>query len=109
MTPIEQLRNFVSFRSAAVSSCIIPLDDNKAGDFLQAAIDFSDAEEVLKRLEELEAAVEKTLLDKCPCGIDLCCWCPLCDLYRAGKPLDEHCPDCAPCHADPLGELVVNL
>ena len=38
-------------------------------------------------------------------GKDLACWCPLCDRHRSGKPLLEQCPDCTPCHVDPLGEL----
>ena len=36
-------------------------------------------------------------------GLDLACWCALCDLHRAGGlPLGERCPYCAPCHADTL-------
>jgi len=38
-------------------------------------------------------------------GKDLACWCRLCDRHRDGKPLDENCPDCAPCHVDPLGKI----
>lgn len=39
-------------------------------------------------------------------GKNLACWCGLCARHAAtGKPLDEPCPDCAPCHIDPLGEL----
>lgn len=37
-------------------------------------------------------------------GKNLSCWCRLCDKHAAGKPFGEACPDCAPCHADPLGE-----
>ncbi len=37
---------------------------------------------------------------------NLACWCKLCDRHRkTGKPLDEHCPDCKPCHCDLLGEI----
>jgi hypothetical protein len=37
---------------------------------------------------------------------NLACWCRLCARHAAtGKPLDEPCPDCAPCHVDVLGEL----
>ena len=39
-------------------------------------------------------------------GSNLACWCPLCDRHRDGKPLLERCSDCAPCHVDPLGELI---
>ena len=39
-------------------------------------------------------------------GHNLACWCRLCARHAAtGKPLDEPCPDCAPCHADVLLEL----
>lgn len=38
-------------------------------------------------------------------GKDLACWCRLCDKHKNGKPIDEHCPDCDPCHADVLLEL----
>lgn len=38
---------------------------------------------------------------------NLACFCRLCPNHAAtGKPLDEHCPDCAPCHVDVLGEIV---
>jgi hypothetical protein len=36
-------------------------------------------------------------------GCNLACWCGLCPKHAAGKPFDELCADCAPCHADPLG------
>lgn len=39
-------------------------------------------------------------------GRDLACWCKLCPKHAAGKPLGEECADCAPCHADVLGELL---
>lgn len=40
-------------------------------------------------------------------GKNLSCWCALCPKHDAlgGKPLNEHCPDCSPCHIDPLGEI----
>jgi hypothetical protein len=38
-------------------------------------------------------------------GLDLACWCGLCERHRDGKPLGEHCTDCDPCHGDPLIEL----
>lgn len=40
-------------------------------------------------------------------GKNLACWCRLCPRHDAlgGKPLDEHCPDCKPCHVDPLGRI----
>jgi hypothetical protein len=38
-------------------------------------------------------------------GFDLCCWCKLCEKHRDGKPFDEICLDCEPCHADVLLEL----
>jgi hypothetical protein len=37
-------------------------------------------------------------------GFNLGCWCGLCERHRDGKPFGEQCADCAPCHADPLGE-----
>ncbi len=37
-------------------------------------------------------------------GFNLACWCRLCARHAAtGKPFDEPCPDCAPCHTDVLG------
>ena len=39
-------------------------------------------------------------------GNNLACWCGLCARHATtGKPLDEPCADCAPCHVDPLGEI----
>lgn len=38
-------------------------------------------------------------------GKNLGCWCRLCEAHRDGKPLDEDCLACAPCHVDPLGKL----
>jgi hypothetical protein len=37
-------------------------------------------------------------------GKNLACFCSLCERHQAGKPFAETCPDCDPCHADPLGE-----
>lgn len=37
-------------------------------------------------------------------GKNLACFCRLCERHQAGKPFAETCPDCDPCHADPLGE-----
>lgn len=42
-------------------------------------------------------------------GKNLACWCRLCPRHAAGKPFDEDCPDCAPCHADVLGALANGL
>lgn len=38
-------------------------------------------------------------------GKNLACWCQLCEKHKDGKPLDEICPDCDPCHVDLLGEI----
>ena len=39
-------------------------------------------------------------------GKNLACWCRLCARHVAtGRPFDEPCPDCAPCHVDVLGDL----
>jgi len=54
--------------------------------------EFSHVYYMVGRLEELR-------------NKDLCCWCKLCDAHRDGKPFDVECPDCDPCHADPLGEI----
>lgn len=39
-------------------------------------------------------------------GMNLSCWCGLCDRHKDGKPLNEACADCEPCHVDVLGEIV---
>lgn len=38
-------------------------------------------------------------------GKDLACWCRLCEKHKDGKPWDESCTACAPCHADVLLEI----
>lgn len=40
-------------------------------------------------------------------GKNLACFCRLCPKHEAagGKPLNEHCPACEPCHVDPLGQI----
>ena len=38
-------------------------------------------------------------------GKDLACWCHLCEKHKDGKPLDEACGECSPCHADVLLEI----
>ncbi|HEY8948476.1 MAG TPA: DUF4326 domain-containing protein [Rhizomicrobium sp.] len=39
-------------------------------------------------------------------GKNLACWCHLCERHaETGKPLDEDCADCEPCHVDPLGRI----
>lgn len=42
-------------------------------------------------------------------GKNLGCWCRLCDKHRDGKPFNEDCPDCAPCHADVEGCIANGL
>lgn len=43
-------------------------------------------------------------------GLNLACFCRLCTRHATtGKPLDEDCPDCQPCHVDPLGKRVLAL
>lgn len=42
-------------------------------------------------------------------GKNLACYCPLCNRHREGKPLSERCPECAPCHVDVLGELLLEI
>lgn len=39
-------------------------------------------------------------------GMNLACWCRLCQAHADGKPLGVHCDNCAPCHADVLLEFV---
>lgn len=70
----------------------------------------ADAAEAVRRFraclafdEAIHASVRKELSNK-----NLACFCRLCERHKsAGKPLDERCPDCAPCHVDALGELVI--
>lgn len=38
-------------------------------------------------------------------GKNLACWCDLCDAHKNGRPFDEPCSACDPCHADVLLEL----
>jgi hypothetical protein len=38
-------------------------------------------------------------------GKNLGCWCRLCAIHAAGKPLGVRCPDCEPCHVDTLLEI----
>lgn len=52
----------------------------------------------------LHLALARTLLRKLR-GKNLGCWCRLCPEHADGKPFDVHCDQCAPCHADVLGEL----
>lgn len=35
-------------------------------------------------------------------GMNLACWCGLCDLHKDGRPLGSDCPYCDRCHADTL-------
>lgn len=43
-------------------------------------------------------------------GKNLACYCKLCARHAAtSKPLDEECPDCAPCHVDVLGRMASRL
>ena len=37
-------------------------------------------------------------------GKDLACWCGLCRKHQKGRPFNEACADCPPCHCDTLGE-----
>lgn len=40
-------------------------------------------------------------------GKNLACWCKLCPKHSAtGKPLNESCADCAPCHVDVIAEIL---
>lgn len=42
-------------------------------------------------------------------GRNLACFCHLCDKHKDGRPLNESCPDCDPCHVDVLGELLYGV
>lgn len=42
-------------------------------------------------------------------GKNLACFCKLCPEHKTGKPFNVACPDCAPCHSDPLGAIANNL
>lgn len=37
-------------------------------------------------------------------GKNVACWCGLCPAHAAGKPMGVVCPDCDPCHGDPILE-----
>lgn len=66
--------------------------------------------EAIERYRDVLTAPECrliTLRDLRPLkGKNLVCYCKLCPKHVNGKPLDETCPDCAPCHVDVLGELL---
>ena len=38
-------------------------------------------------------------------GKNISCWCRLCARHKDGRPFDEPCDDCAPCHVDILGPI----
>ena len=38
-------------------------------------------------------------------GKDLVCWCHLCPRHQSGKPWNQSCADCDPCHVDILLEI----
>ena len=61
--------------------------------------DASEAVELFRRLQ-LPSMSDVARLR----GQNLGCWCGLCERHRDGKPFDVECPDCAPCHADALGQ-----
>jgi hypothetical protein len=54
-----------------------------------------------KQIGALDTALNVSFLR----GKDLACWCPLCEKHKDGKPLNEVCNDCPPCHADVLLEI----
>ena len=39
---------------------------------------------------------------------NLACWCRLCQAHASGKPLGVVCPDCAPCHVDVYGDILLS-
>lgn len=45
------------------------------------------------------------LLPRILSGLNLACYCPLCEKHKDGRPWNEPCEDCPPCHADVLLEL----
>lgn len=83
--------------------------DHGAGlavEFFRAWLDDELADSALDLMPEVWARDRQRLLDRIPVlrGHDLACWCALCDRHRDGRPVDEPCADCAPCHADVLLE-----
>lgn len=70
------------------------------GDF-QLVADSRTAVDIYARM--LAAGWGRRRLDHAR-GYNLACWCRLCSRHAAtGKPFDEPCSDCAPCHTDVLG------
>src|SRR5437764_11046364 len=60
-------------------------------------------EDIANHLANPKAAgVMRAALDELR-GKNLACFCRLCSKHENGKPYIIRCPDCAPCHADPLG------
>lgn len=58
----------------------------------------------MQRIHGMPSGIEALI------GFNLACFCRLCARHAAtGKPLDEDCPDCAPCHVDPLGRRVLAM
>lgn len=39
-------------------------------------------------------------------GKHLACYCKLCPKHANGKPLNESCADCKPCHVDVIGKIL---
>lgn len=54
-------------------------------------------------------SIEFTVFKQDLYGRNLACFCHLCDKHKDGRPLNESCPDCDPCHVDVLGELLYGV
>lgn len=73
--------------------------EEKVGDAETASRFFSDMLSHADRAYPCDEKIGHELRSR-----NLACWCRLCPKHKTtGKPFDERCPDCAPCHADVLG------
>ena len=59
-------------------------------------------------LSRVGAGVEDSIREELR-GKNLCCWCELCEKHKDGKPWDESCSECQPCHVDILLTIAAGI
>jgi hypothetical protein len=101
--PYKVWRDYDGQWYVSCGSCHWPVADKTNG--VKKAIELYRADVDHVELKRTAAGINRTDIVKALRGKNLSCWCRLCAKHAAGKPFDEACSDCAPCHADTLGEL----